>query len=63
MNTWCKGCVWATDTGGKTYCPFVEGSCVKIKGTLENPDPDLMLKARVHSGALGEFMDKEKEEK
>lgn len=34
----CKGCVWATDCGGVTYCPWPSGACVKIKGSFEDRD-------------------------
>ena len=61
MNPWCKGCVWATDVGGKTFCPFVEGSCVKIAGSIDKPDP-YMLKERVHFAANRGIIVKEKEE-
>lgn len=37
---WCFGCAWARWVGDKVTCPFVAGSCAKVKGTLRDPEGD-----------------------
>lgn len=60
MNALCVGCVWAQDCGGKTFCPFVEGSCVRVKGTMDKPDTlsvDLaaaMARGRIYKNMIEE---------
>ena len=41
---WCKGCQWATNLGDRYMCPFVEGSCVRIPWSIDNPNPELLHK-------------------
>ena len=41
---WCKGCQWGTFLGDRYMCPFVEGSCVRIPWSIENPKPDMLHK-------------------
>ena len=38
MLKFCKGCEWATDCGGITYCPWPAGMCIRIKGSFDEPD-------------------------
>lgn len=45
MNSWCIGCIWGKDTGTRTFCPFVVGSCIKVSGTISKPDPERVHKA------------------
>lgn len=44
MLKWCKGCVWASDASGKTYCPWAAGMCVKLPSTMNQPDEDWLYK-------------------
>lgn len=39
---WCDGCGLATRLTDRVMCPLVEGSCVRIPGSLEKPDPELL---------------------
>ena len=39
---WCDGCGFATRLPDRMMCPFVEGSCVRIPGSIENPNPDIL---------------------
>lgn len=37
-DDWCATCKWATFVNsGKWYCPFVQGSCARIKESIEKP--------------------------
>ncbi|MBQ8507203.1 MAG: hypothetical protein IJ466_07240 [Clostridia bacterium] len=36
---WCRECAWATNLMDRFLCPFIEGSCVRIAGTMEKPEP------------------------
>lgn len=39
---WCDGCGFDTRLPDRMVCPFVEGSCVRIPGSLENPSPEIL---------------------
>lgn len=60
MNALCVGCVWAQDCGGKTFCPFVEGSCERVAGTIEQPDTmrvalaEAMARGRIYKNMIEE---------
>lgn len=41
---WCKGCQWGTNLGDRYMCPFVEGSCVRIPWSIEQPNPEMLHK-------------------
>lgn len=43
---WCDGCGFATRLPDRFMCPFVEGSCARLPGTLDAPNPDV-LHARI----------------
>lgn len=38
---WCFGCKWAKWQGDWCSCPFIEGSCMKLKDTMAKPNPRL----------------------
>lgn len=37
---WCDGCAYGTRLYDRYMCPFVEGSCVRIAGSLDMPDAE-----------------------
>lgn len=39
---WCDGCGFATRLTDRIMCPFVEGSCVRLPGTVEEPNRELL---------------------
>lgn len=41
---WRMGCEYTTNLIDRFMCPFVEGSCIKIPRTMENPDPEYLEK-------------------
>lgn len=43
---WCEGCGYATRMTDRYMCPFTEGACVRIPGSLEKPSPEI-LHARI----------------
>ena len=49
MNVWCRNCVYATDTGASTYCPFMRGMCVKLPKTMEKPNEVLLRKTVINA--------------
>lgn len=63
MLKWCEGCVWATDCGGVTYCPWGAGSCVRMKHSFSEPD-ELKLWKRIHIAEYGGLpLEKKEDEK
>lgn len=63
---WCEGCGWAKRMEDRFVCPFVQGSCVRVPGTLEKPDIDLLHKRvqydRIYTTAHKEVFDELAEE-
>ena len=39
---WCDGCGFATRLADRIMCPFIEGSCVRLPGSIENPNADIL---------------------
>ncbi|MBP5461909.1 MAG: hypothetical protein J6Y20_07280 [Lachnospiraceae bacterium] len=40
-DDFCKKCKWAKIYSGVIYCPFVQGSCARLSGTITKPMPEL----------------------
>ena len=38
----CLNCPYGKFIVDRFFCPFVEGSCIKIPRTIEHPDKDLI---------------------
>ena len=41
-DRFCLNCPYGKFIGDRFFCPFVEGSCIKIPKTIEHPDKDLI---------------------
>ena len=42
MDHWCDGCGFATRMPDRIMCPFIEGSCIRIPGSIEKPCPEIL---------------------
>ena len=38
---YCMGCPWGRYEGDRFFCPFVTGSCARLRGTVEEPIAEL----------------------
>ena len=42
IDHWCEGCPWGSRMHDRYMCPFVEGSCVRLPGSMEHPAPEIL---------------------
>lgn len=51
-DRFCLNCSFAKFIGDRFFCPFIEGSCIRVPGTVKRPNQD---KIDAHMSANGYF--------